>query len=65
MITDVPALPEMLRATNTRVGEKKVVPRKGLEPPLSYREADFKSAASTIPPPGHFKLLLLKAEKTL
>ena len=30
-----------------------VVPRKGLEPSLSYREADFKSAASTIPPPGH------------
>ena len=30
-----------------------MVPRKGLEPPLSYREADFKSAASTIPPPGH------------
>jgi len=26
----------------SRVGEKKVVPRKGLEPPLSYREADFK-----------------------
>ena len=30
-----------------------MVPRKGLEPPLSCREADFKSAASTIPPPGH------------
>ena len=30
-----------------------VVPRKGLEPSLSYREADFKSAASAIPPPGH------------
>ncbi len=28
-----------------------VVPRKGLEPSLSYREADFKSAASAIPPP--------------
>ena len=29
-----------------------MVPRKGLEPPLSIGEADFKSAASTIPPPG-------------
>ncbi len=36
-----------------------MVPRKGLEPPLSYREADFKSAASTIPPPGHFTFQLL------
>ena len=26
----------------SRVEEKKVVPRNGLEPPLSYREADFK-----------------------
>ena len=32
-----------------------VVPRKGLEPSLSYREADFKSAASAIPPPGQFR----------
>ena len=30
-----------------------VVPREGFEPTLPYREADFKSAASTIPPPGH------------
>ena len=29
-----------------------VVPRKGFEPPLPQWEADFKSAASTIPPPG-------------
>ena len=28
--------------TNTRVGDKKLMPRKGLEPPLSYQEADFK-----------------------
>ena len=29
-----------------------MVPRKGLEPSLPKREADFKSAASAIPPPG-------------
>ena len=28
-----------------------MVPRKGLEPPLLQQETDFKSAASTIPPP--------------
>ena len=31
-----------------------VVPRKGFEPPLPLREADFKSAASTVPPPGQY-----------
>jgi hypothetical protein len=30
------------RPTSTRVWEKKVVPRKELESPLSHREADFK-----------------------
>ena len=29
-------------AEPTGYGCEKVVPRKGLEPPLSYREADFK-----------------------
>ncbi|SVD83992.1 uncharacterized protein METZ01_LOCUS436846 [marine metagenome] len=52
-------------AEPTGYGCEKVVPRKGLEPPLSYREADFKSAASTIPPPGHFTFQLLKAEHIL
>ena len=32
-------------AEPTGYGCEKVVPRKGLEPPLSYREADFKLTA--------------------
>ncbi len=37
--------------TNGHVRYEKLVPREGFEPTLSLREADFKSAASTIPPP--------------
>ena len=33
--------------------ERGKVPREGLEPTLPRREADFKSAASAIPPPRH------------
>ena len=34
--------------------DKCLVPLEGLEPPL-LSEADFESAASTIPPQGHFQ----------
>ena len=48
----VPKFGNTFGNTNGHVRYEKLVPRKGFEPPLPLREADFKSAASTIPPPG-------------
>ena len=52
-VTTPKANTSLTKASEDDFTPELVVPRKGLEPSLSYREADFKSAASAIPPPGH------------
>ena len=46
---------------HSAAGFKRMVPLEGLEPPL-LSEADFESAASTIPPQGHFTHASQKSE---